>query len=321
MLNNRIVTIFGGSGFVGRAIIREVAKLGYTIRVATRNPAACYELRTYGGVGQVVPQFYDPAKPDSIAATINGSYAVINCVGILYERGKSKFHGAQGELPRQISGACRKYGVERFVHISALGVDIARSKYAQTKMAGERAVHDVFPNATILRPSVIFGPEDHFFNLFAWLSQFTPGMPLIGGGKTKFQPVYVGDVARAVAVILQRPLVGGDDPRGKTYELGGPEVLTFREVYERLFAVTGQRRVLVTVPWGVARLQAWFLQFLPQPLLTPDQVISLKTDSVVSSRALTFGDLGVVSTTLDVVLPTYLSRYRPDGPPVEKKVA
>lgn len=321
MLKNQIVTVFGGSGFVGRQIVRELARQGYIIRVATRSPQSCYALRPEGVVGQIVPVAYDPGRPDTIGAAITGSFAVVNCVGILNERGKSKFHAAHVELVRQLSTACKRYGVERFVHISALGVDRAKSNYARSKVAGERTAHDIFPNTIILRPSVIFGPEDNFFNMFARLAQFLPFLPLIGGGKTKFQPVYVGDVADAVLAAITRPIGGAQDPRGKTYELAGPDTLTFRELYAKLFAVTGRKRALVTLPWAIAKLQATFMQMLPNPMLTVDQVRSLQTDNVIVGNPLTLADLGVTPRTMDVILPTYLDCYRAGGKFAEMKRA
>lgn len=316
MLNNKIIAIFGGSGFVGRQIIRELAAQGYTVRVATRSPASCYDLRTAGTPGQVVPQFYDPGRPDTIGAVVSGAYGVVNCVGILYERGRTKFHATHAELPRQLATACKRHHVERFVHISALGIDSNKSQYARTKLMGEQAVHDLFPSATTLRPSIIFGPEDGFFNMFARLSQTMPVLPLIGGGRTRFQPVYVGDVADAVVRAMTTT-----DMMGKTYELGGPEILTFRQIYDCLFAQLGYRRKLISIPWGLAGLQARVMQLFPKPLLTVDQVKSLRSDNVVRSGALSFKDIGITPKSLDLILPTYLDCYRQGGKFADKKRA
>jgi uncharacterized protein YbjT (DUF2867 family) len=316
MLNNQIITIFGGSGFLGRQIIRELAAQGYTIRVASRTPQSCYDVRTTGAPGQVVPQFYDPSRPDTIGAVINGSYAVINCIGILFEKGRTKFHAAHAELPRQLATSCKRHHVERFVHISALGVDSNKSNYARTKLMGEQAVRDIFQGATILRPSVIFGTEDNFFNMFARMCQFMPALPLIGGGKTKFQPVFVGDVADAAVRAIRTP-----DMIGKIYELGGPDVLTFREIYEKLFENIGYRRTLLSLPWSVARFQAGIMQLFPKPLLTVDQVRSLKFDNVMRPGAGGFKDIGVTPKSLDLILPTYLDCYRTGGKFAEKKRA
>lgn len=316
MHQNQIVTVFGGSGFVGRQIVRECARAGYTVRVATRSPQSCYNLRPEGVVGQVVPVAYDPGRPDMIGSLVAGSFAVVNCVGILYERGKSKFHAAHVELARQLATACKRYGVERFVHISALGAEAGKSNYARSKWVGEQTIHDVLPHATILRPSVIFGPEDQFFNRFARMAQFLPFLPLIGGGRTRLQPVYVGDVADAVIASIH-PSHDIVDPRGRVYELGGPEVLDFRALYAKMFAVTGVRRPLVPLSWGLSFLQARMMQIFFPWLLTTDQVRTLKTDSVVSAGALTLPDLGVTPTSLEVMLPTYLTCYRPGDQPQE----
>lgn len=312
-----LVTVFGGSGFLGQAVIARLARAGYTVRVATRNPAACYELRTLGTPGQVVPQFYHPGRPETIAAAINGAVAVVNCAGILYERRRSTFHAAHVELPRQIATACKRYNVARFVHLSSLSAETGRSKYARSKLQGEQTVQDIFPGVTILRPSVIFGAGDRFFNLFAWLASLVPFLPLIGGGHSKFQPVYVGDVAAAV----ERAVVGGPEYTGQIYELGGPETLSLRQIYDRIEYHTGINATYLPLPWWMARCDAWFLQFLPKPILTPDQVKSLETDTVVAPQAKTFQDLGLMATSLDTVLPTYLARFRRGGKFAEMKRA
>jgi uncharacterized protein YbjT (DUF2867 family) len=302
-------TIFGGSGMVGRAIIERLSALGYTVKIATRTPQACYALKTSGTPGQIVPQLYDPARPDTIAAAIHGSSVVINCVGVLFEQGRSTFHAAHHELARQIATACKRYAVDRLVHISALGIDQSKSKYATSKRQGEEAVRDVFPNAVILRPSIIFGPDDSFFNRFARMITMMPFLPLIGGGKTKFQPVYIGDVASAVVTIVNGPTT----LFAKTYELGGPDIVTFRDIYSILFAMTGRTRLLVSLPWGIAKIQGWILERLPGKLLTRDQVISLQTDTIVQTGALGFKELGLVPTAMATILPIYLSRFRPGG--------
>lgn len=312
-----MITIFGGSGFVGRAIARRLAARGYFVRVATRMPDSCYDMRHFGTPGQVVPQFYDPSRPETIAAAVAGSYAVVNCVGMLFERKRATFHAAHTELPRQIASAARRQGVQRLVHVSALAVDQSASKYARTKLQGEQVVRDSYAGATILRPSVIFGPGDGFFNLFATLAQFLPALPLIGGGKTRFQPIYVDDVAAAAVAAIDGPSEG----MGQIYELGGPDILNFREIYEQLFAVTGQRRWLVPLPWVLTKCEAWFLERLPGRLLTVDQVVSLQTDNVVTPGALTIGDLGITPHSLGMILPTYLDRFRPGGKFAELKRA
>ena len=317
----KTATVFGGTGFVGRQIVRELARLGYTIKVATRIPESVGSLKTCGAVGQIVPFQTSYRDPASIAAAVRGAQVVVNCVGILHERKRGDFQRLHGELPGVIAKACADEGVQRFVHISALSSERGTSRYARTKAAGEAAVRQAFPAATILRPSVVFGPEDQFFNKFAEMARYIPALPLIGGGKTKFQPVYVGDVADAVVAAAVRPPVGDHDPRGKTYELGGPEIVDFRGIYERVFTHTRRRRNLVSLPWSMAKMQACFMGILPTPPLTPDQVESLKTDNVVVPGALTLADLGIAATGMNLILPGYLAHYAPGGKFGDKKRA
>ncbi len=308
--------IFGGTGFIGRQITRELARQGYTIKVATREPERAYILRTAGNVGQIVPFACNYNDDASIRAAVKGCDVVVNCIGVRYEKGKNSFTKIHTELPRAIAKACAAEKVGRFVHISALGCDQAHSKYAKSKRNGEMAVYENFPRATILRPSVVFGVEDDFFNRFARLSIVAPALPLIGGGETKFQPVYVGDVAQAAGMAASYA-----ETEGKIYELGGPEVLSFRKIYEKLFAMTGRKKALVSLPWGIAKIQGGLMSLLPKPLLTADQVETLKTDNVVQGEALTLNDLGLSPTLLDAILPTYLERYRPGGRFGDKKRA
>lgn len=308
-------TVFGGTGFVGRQVVRALAARGVVVKVATRAPERANFLKPCGAVGQVVPFACRYSDPESVARAVRGSDFVVNCVGILYERGKrATFQRAHIETPALIAQACAAEKVERFVHISSLSCDKASSKYAQTKMAGEKEVLAHFPRASILRPSVIFGPDDSFFNMFAELSRYLPCLPLIGGGQTKIQPVYVGDVADAVMACLFKPRVREHhNPEGKIYELGGPEIYNFREIYEKMFSYTGRKRMLLTLPWGLAKVQATFLSLLPKPLLTCDQVETLKTDNTVSSGAYNFATLGLTPKSLDLILPGYLETYRAGG--------
>lgn len=320
-IKHKIVTIFGGSGFIGRHVVKRLAAEGYTVKVATRIPEAANFLKTSGAVGQVVPVLCDYSDPASLREAMAGAQIVVNCVGILAQKRRNKFRRIHTELPGLIAEAAARENVERFVHISALGVDQSRSQYAQSKKTGEQAVWAACPWATILRPSVVFGMDDNFFNMFARLSRIAPVLPLIGGGKTKFQPVYVGDVAHAVMAAILLPPLGVADPRGKTYELGGPEIVTFREIYELVFKFTNRRRTLVRVPFWAAKIKAFFLSLLPQPLLTPDQVENLKTDNVVGADALTLAHLGIVPTGMGLVLPAYLEAYRAGGRFADKKTA
>lgn len=311
-LENKVATIFGGTGFIGRYIVARLARQGAIIKVVTRYPQSAYFLRQFGTVGQVVPVFCDYSDA-SIDAAVQGSDVVINCLGILFEKGQSSFENVHVNDAAKIASASAKYNVKRFVHISACGIEESKSKYAETKRRGEQAVHSAYPAATILRPSVVFGAEDNFFNIFAKLSLISPVLPLIMGGQTKFQPVYVGDVAAAVLKALTSADAGETSALGKTYELGGPEVLTFKEIFQRLFAQTGRKRILVSLPEGLARFKAAFFSVLPKPPLTGDQITSLKSDNVVVRGSRTLGDLNITPTALDAVLPTYLVRYRKGG--------
>ena len=308
--------IFGGTGFIGRQIVRVLARQGYTIKIASRAPERAYFLRTAGNVGQIVPYACNYEDDAAIREAVRGCELVVNCVGILFEKGKNGFTKIHTELPRAIAKACAAEKVSRLIHISALGCDQAHSKYAKSKYNGEQAIFENFPRATILRPGVVFGAEDSFFNMFAKLSILLPVLPLIGGGATKLQPVYVGDVADAVA-----NAAGSEESAGKTYELGGPEVLSFREIYARLFRETGRKKMLVSLPWGIARLQGKIMGLLPKPPLTADQVETLKTDNVASGELPGLSELGIAATGMDVVLPTYLARYRPGGRFGDKKRA
>ncbi|PZP55970.1 MAG: complex I NDUFA9 subunit family protein [Micavibrio aeruginosavorus] len=314
-LQNKIITIFGGTGFVGRYIVARLAKHGATIKVVTRSPSSGYFLRQFGVVGQIVPVACDYSE-NSISHAVSGSDIVINCLGILFEKGKSNFKTVHVDDASMIARACAIHAVKRLVHISALGIDESKSKYAGTKREGEKAVRGHFSAATIIRPSVIFGPEDNFFNKFASLSLLMPALPLIARGNTKFQPVYVGDVADAIAKALMI-----DASTAKTYELGGPEVLNFKEIYQKLFAQIGHKRILVNMPESIARIQAALFSILPTPPLTGDQITSLKTDNVVSENALKLRDLAIHPTALDAILPSYLNRYRSGGRFAEKKRA
>lgn len=306
----KIATVFGGTGFVGRQIVRELAHLGYTIKVATRIPESAYFLKPCGAVGQVVPFACDYSDPQSMADAVKGADYVVNCIGILYERRCSTFKRAHVDTPAMVAKACHDEGVDRFVHISALGCDKGSSKYAKSKFEGEQAVLENFSGATILRPSIIFGEDDGFFNMFAELSRYLPVLPLIGGGRTKFQPVYVGDVADCVIKALVEP---SDKYVGKTYELGGVDVIDFKQVYELLFQYTGRKRKLVPLPFFIAKIEASFLGLMPKPLLTRDQVESLKADNVVQIGMPTIDDFGIAPKTMELILPTYLKRYRSGG--------
>lgn len=317
----KTAVVFGGTGFVGRHIVKRLAAEGCLVKVVTRIPEQAYFLKPYGNVGQIVPCLCNYDDPASLREMVAGANFVVNCLGILYEKRRNKFRRIHIEIPARIAEACVREGVERFVHISALGVDVSKSRYAASKMEGERAVLSACPWATILRPSVVFGPEDQFFNLFAGLAQFAPALPLIGGGRTKFQPIYVGDVALAVLSALLKPAIGDDDPRSKTFELGGPDVVSFLDIYKIILKYTARRRLLLPVPFFAAKIKAFFLSLMPHPLLTPDQVESLKTDNVVSLHSRGLADLGIVPTGMSLVVPSYLEIYKAGGRFADKKAA
>ncbi len=312
----KMACVFGGTGFIGRQVVRRLADQGYTVKIATRVPERAYFLKTGGNVGQIVPFLCRSNDEQAIRAAVQGCEIVVNCVGILFEKGKSNFTKIHTELPRSVAKACAAEKVAHLIHISALGCDESQSKYGKSKLNGELAVLENFSRATILRPSIVFGVEDTFFNMFGRMATVLPALPLIGGGKTRVQPVYVGDVADAVIKVAKSA-----ETEGQTYELGGPDILTFRGIYERLFAETGRKRLLVSLPWGVAKLQGCMLGILPTPPLTADQVETLKTDNVVAADAKSLKDLDIVPTSLDVVLPTYLARFKPGGRFGDKKRA
>ncbi len=316
MRNNRTACVFGGTGFIGRQIVRELARQGYLIKVATRVPESAYFLKTAGTVGQIVPVACNYAHEADLRNAVQGCDVVVNCIGILYEKGKNTFTRLHTELPRNIAKACVYEKVDRFVHISAMACDVNHSKYGKSKRNGELAVFENYPAATILRPSVVFGAEDNFFNMFARLSVVLPALPLIGGGKTLFAPVFVGDVADAVIACLK-----DDATKGQIYDLGGPETLSFKDLYERLFSATGRQKMLVSLPWGLAKLQGSLMGLLPCPLLTADQVESLKTDNIPDGDHGTLADLGIAPTPMGAILPSYLARYRPGGRFGDKKRA
>ncbi len=308
-----LVTVFGGSGFLGRSVVRALCKRDYRIRVAVRRPDLAVHLQPTGKVGQIHAVQANLRYPQSLEAAMRNSHVAINLVGILSETGAQTFEAVQGAGAGAVAKAAAAVGA-RMVHVSAIGADEnSPSRYARAKAAGERAVLAVVPSATILRPSIMFGAEDQFTNRFASLARISPMLPLIGGGLTKMQPVYVGDVATAVA-----DAVDGKAKTGATYELGGPEVLTMREIMELILATIERRRMLVSLPFGLARLQALLLQFAPGPLkLTPDQVLLLESDNVVSDAAkaasLTLQGLGITPDSLEAIAPQYLWRFRKAG--------
>ena len=308
-MRNRRTAVLGGSGFIGRYVVKRLAARGEVIAVGCRNAEAAKFLKPLGDVGQIVPLNVGIGDEALLPAFLSGNDSLVNSVGILQESGAQTFELVHHTGPARLARFAREAGVERFVHISAIGADLRSfSAYARTKAAGEQAVRDAFPTVTILRPSVVFGPEDQFFNRFAAMATISPVLPLIGGGETRFQPVYVGDVADAVVECLENPATAG-----RVYELGGPKIYSFREVLELVQGEIRRKRRFVDLPFGLAAFQAKLMSILPNPPLTPDQVELLKSDNIVSSGALTLASLGITPTPAEVVLPTYLDRFRRGG--------
>lgn len=310
-VRSELVTVFGGSGFIGRHVVRSLARRGYRVRAAVRRPDLAGFLQPLGAVGQIHAAQANVRDRASIDRAVAGADAVVNLVGILHESGRQTFDAIQAFGPGAVAAAAKAAGASRMVQVSAIADPDSGSRYARSKVAGEAAVLQAFPEAVILRPSIVFGPEDDFFNRFAAMARFAPVLPLIGGD-TRFQPVYVGDVAEAVALG-----VDGRLKPGTVYELGGPEVRTFRQLLDYICAETGRRRILIPVPFGLARLKAHVLQLLPGPLLTVDQVRQLARDNVVSQAAVddgrTLAGMGIDPRAIETVVPTYLARYRRAG--------
>ncbi|PTX57916.1 NADH dehydrogenase [Litoreibacter ponti] len=311
---SKLVTIYGGSGFVGRYIARRMAKEGWRVRVAVRRPNEAIFVKPYGVVGQVEPVLCNIRDDASVAAVMQGADAVVNCVGILAPQGKNKFDAVQHEGAERVARLASEAGITRMVHISAIGADVeSESQYASTKGLGEEGVVEHMPNAVILRPSIVFGPEDDFFNRFASMSRFGPILPVVGAD-TKFQPVYVDDVARAAVKGVTGEAAGG------IYELGGPDVDTFRELMQTMLDIVRRRRLIVNIPFFIGRIMGTsfdVLSFISGGLIkgpvTRDQVRNLAVDNVVSGETRTFADLGIEPVAMEAILPSYLWRFRPSG--------
>lgn len=311
-VSDSLVTVFGGSGFLGRHVVRALALRGYRVRVAVRRPELAGFLQPLGYVGQIQVVQANVRYPESVERAVAGADVVVNLVGVLVEGGRQRYDALHVAGARAVASAAARASVP-LVHISAIGADKASpSGYGRSKADGEEAVKAAHGAAVILRPSLLFGPEDTFFNRFAAMAQLSPALPLIGGGATRFQPVFVGDVALAVA-----RAVDGKAKAGATYELGGPEVRTFKELMELMLREIGARKALISLPFGLAGLIAALTQWIPGAPLTTDQVAMLKADNVVSeaakSEGRTLDGLGVTSTALRVELPTYLWRFRKAG--------
>jgi NADH dehydrogenase len=322
----RLVTVFGGSGFVGRHLINMLADDGWRVRVAVRDPEGAKFLKPLGELGQIVPVAADVTKPDSVAAAVENASVVVNLVGVLTEKGKATFQAIHAEGAATVAAAAKAAGAGRFLHMSALGADKdSPSRYARSKADGEERVRAAFPEATIFRPSVIFGPEDEFYNMFGAMARALPvlvyfakdapgvrleaGRPVLdvfGAGGPRFQPVYVGDVADAMMRVIADPAQAG-----KTFELGGPRVYSMREIMQQVAAETHRKRPVLPLPLWVAKVQAKVLQFLPNPPLTPDQIRLMEQDNVLSGAFPGLKDLGIEPELTDAILPAYLERFRP----------
>jgi NADH dehydrogenase len=305
-VRNQLITVFGGTGFIGRHLIRRLAARGARVLVPSRNPARGNHLQPMGRVGQIVVEPMDLGNDGALARALAGASGVVNLIGILHESRQQRFEAVQGALPGRIAALAAAAGIARMVQLSAIGADAGSpSAYARSKAEGEGRVRETLPSAVVLRPSIVVGPEDNFFNRFAEMARWLPALPLIGGGETRFQPVYVGDVAEAIVAGLQRP-----DAAGQTYALGGPQVYSFAELMRYMLAVVDRRRLLVPLSFGTAALLARFLGLLPSPPLTRDQVELLKRDNVVGEGARGLAELGVAPTPIELVVPEYLARFR-----------
>jgi uncharacterized protein YbjT (DUF2867 family) len=307
--NQKIIAIFGAGGFLGKHLMRELTKLDYRIKVATRNPYLKGYLKPLGNPGQIELFKTNIFNPNDLKKILENCDLVINLVGILYESRNQKFNEIHSEFPNMLSNLCNEIGIKNLVHVSALGIqDKHSSVYMQSKFEGEKNIQENFKPSVILRPSIVFGPEDKFFNTFASLAQFSPALPLIGGGKTKFAPIYVGDVANAIVKALE---LNNLEP--KVYELGGPENYSFKELMEILLTEIKKKRLLIPIPFGFAKFQSYFLQVMPHPLLTPDQVELLKYNNIVSGNYPTLKDLGITGTPIKNILSKYIYRFRTGG--------
>ena len=306
--NQKIIAIFGGGGFLGKHLMRQLTKLGYRVKVVTRNPYLKGYLKPLGNPGQIELFKTNIFNSEEVKQVLKNCDSVINLVGILYETRKQKFNQIHSQFPHLLSHLCNELGIKNLVHVSALGVKERHvSQYMQSKLKGEKNIQATFKSSVILRPSIVFGPEDKFFNTFASIAQFSPVIPLIGS-KTKFAPIYCGDVAKAIVKALE---LNNLEP--KIYELGGPENYSFKELIKILLTEIKKKRFLISIPFGLAKFQAYFLQMMPNPLLTVDQVKSLQHNNLVSGNYPVLKDLGITGTPIQNILPKYIYRFRTGG--------
>jgi len=306
--NQKIIGIFGAGGFLGKHLMRQLTKLDYRVKVATRNPYLKGYLKPLGNPGQIELFKTNIFNPEDVKQVLKNCDLAINLVGILHETRKQKFNQIHAQFPNLLSELCNELAVKKLVHVSALGVKEGHpSQYMQSKLQGEKNIQDTFKQSVILRPGIMFGPEDKFFNIFATLAQFSPALPLIGGGKTVFEPIYVGDVAQSIVKSLEL-----NNLKPSIYELGGANY-SFKELMQILLSEINKKRFLIPIPWGMAKFQSYFLQMLPTPLLTPDQVTMLRYDNVVSGEYKTLKNLKIQPTTIQSILPKYIYRFRSGG--------
>jgi NADH dehydrogenase len=308
-MRNELVTVFGASGLIGRHTVQALARAGYRVRACVRFPNLAHYLPPMGSVGQIQVTKANVRDEAAVARAVQGASAVVNLVGILNPRGAQSFEAIHAQAPVTIAKTAKAAGVPTLVNVSTMAISPdSESAYASTKARGEIGLRAVFAQATLVKPSLVFGPEDDFFNKFASLARLSPALPLVGGGHTKFQPVFVGDVADAILKCVEDAAT-----RGKTFELGGPAVYSFRDMLQVILRETGRSRLLIPIPFWLSSAMGLILQFLPGALLTPDQVKFLKTDNVVAAGALTLQDLGIQPDSLEAVLPSYLWRFRAKG--------
>jgi len=309
MQSNQQIAVFGAGGFLGRHLIRELTKLDYRVKIATRNPFLKGYLRPLGNPGQIELIKTNIFNVEDVKQVLKNCDYAINLVGILYETRKQKFIQIHSHFPYLLSNLCNEIGIKNLIHVSALGVkEKHSSQYIQSKFQGEKNIQNIFKPSVILRPSLIFGPEDKFFNTFASYARIFPALPLIGGGKTKFAPIYCVDVGKAIVKALELK-----NTKPKIYELGGPENYSFRELIEILLGEIKKKRFLVNIPFNIAKFQSYFLQMLPNPILTMDQVELLKYDNIISGEHPTLKDLGIQGKTIHSILPEYIYRFRTYG--------
>lgn len=305
----RVATVFGGTGFIGRAVVKRLAQRGFIVRVVSRDPVKARRLAPLGGVGQIVPFPADTGSDEAVRGALAGAEVAVSLIGILYERRSGDFDRLQGEVPGRIGRIASGAGVARLVHVSSIGADAGSpSAYARSKAAGEAALTAAFPAATILRPSIVFGPDDAFFNRFAGMAAMTPFVFPVVSGDTRFQPVHVADVADAVMAALER-----DDTAGRVYELGGPRVWTMRELMRFILDTTGRARRMIDMPMVLMRAQARILEKLPVPPLTQDQLLLLQKDNIVAEGMPGLAELGIAPQSVEATVPGYLKRFRPGG--------